>query len=42
MSDVTFDLSNNSMLVHHKKSEPWKITLVDTGEDSETGGRLKE
>ena len=41
MSDVTFDLSNNSMLVHHKKSEPWKITLVDTGEDSETGGRLK-
>tara|TARA_B100000963_G_C22595583_1_gene657672 strand:+ start:161 stop:931 length:771 start_codon:yes stop_codon:yes gene_type:complete len=41
MSDVTFDLSNNSMLVHYKKSEPWKITLVDTGEDSETGGRLK-
>ena len=41
MSDVTFDLLNNSMVVHHKKSEPWKITLVDTGEDTETGGRLK-
>jgi glucose-1-phosphate cytidylyltransferase len=41
MSDVTFDMKNNSMEVHNKKAEPWNVTLVDTGEDTETGGRLK-
>jgi glucose-1-phosphate cytidylyltransferase len=41
MSDVTFDMSNNSMDVHHKNAEPWKVTLVDTGEKTLTGGRLK-
>ena len=41
MSDVTFDISNNSMLVHHQNAEPWKVTLIDTGEDTLTGGRLK-
>ena len=41
MSDVTFDLENNSMKVHNKRAEPWKITLVDTGENTMTGGRLK-
>ena len=41
MSDVTFDMSNNTMSVHHKKAEPWKVTLVDTGENTQTGGRLK-
>jgi len=41
MSDVTFDMSNNSMQVHHKKAEPWKVTLVDTGENTQTGGRLR-
>ena len=41
MSDVTFDMTSNSMTVHHQKAEPWKVTLVDTGEDSLTGGRLK-
>jgi glucose-1-phosphate cytidylyltransferase len=41
MSDVTFDLRNNTMKVHEHKVEPWKVTLVDTGEDSMTGGRLK-
>ena len=40
-SDVTFDMSNNHMEVHHKRVEPWKITLVDTGESTMTGGRLK-
>jgi glucose-1-phosphate cytidylyltransferase len=40
-SDVTFDLNNNSMEIHAKKAEPWRVTLVDTGEDSMTGGRLK-
>lgn len=40
-SDVTIDLSNNSIEVHHKKAEPWKVTLVDTGEETQTGGRLK-
>lgn len=40
MSDVTFDMSNNEMRVHHKRAEPWKVTLVDTGEGSMTGGRL--
>jgi glucose-1-phosphate cytidylyltransferase len=41
MSDVTFDMSNNIMQVHHKKAEPWKVTLVDTGENTQTGGRLR-
>ncbi|MFZ2654182.1 MAG: glucose-1-phosphate cytidylyltransferase [Victivallales bacterium] len=41
MSDVTFDMKDNSMKVHHKHSEPWKVTLVDTGEKTATGGRLK-
>jgi|TARA_B110000438_G_scaffold212726_1_gene204878 glucose-1-phosphate cytidylyltransferase len=40
-SDVTFDMKNNSMQVHHKFAEPWKVTLVDTGLDTMTGGRLK-
>jgi glucose-1-phosphate cytidylyltransferase len=40
MSDVTFDLSSNSMEVHHHYAEPWKVTLVDTGPDTMTGGRL--
>lgn len=42
MSDVTFDLKNNSMQVHHQKAEDWKVTLIDTGENSMTGGRLKK
>ena len=41
MSDVTFDMANNRMEVHHKHAEPWKVTLVDTGEATMTGGRLK-
>jgi len=41
MSDVTFDMATNEMLVHQKKAEPWKVTLVDTGDDTLTGGRLK-
>lgn len=41
MSDVTIDMSKNSIEVHHKKAEPWKVTLVDTGETTQTGGRLK-
>jgi glucose-1-phosphate cytidylyltransferase len=41
MSDVTIDLSSNEIKVHEKKSEPWKITLIDTGENTMTGGRLK-
>ena len=41
MSDVTFDLRNNGMEVHHRKAEPWRVTLVDTGEATLTGGRLK-
>ena len=41
MSDVTFDIENNQYKVHEKKVEPWKVTLVDTGENSMTGGRLK-
>ena len=40
-SDITFDMANNEMHVHQKRAEPWKITLVDTGEHSMTGGRLK-
>ena len=41
MSDVTFDMSENRMTVHNQKAEPWKVTLVDTGDDTMTGGRLK-
>ncbi|WP_027849695.1 glucose-1-phosphate cytidylyltransferase [Marinospirillum minutulum] len=40
MSDITFDMQNNTMEVHNKRAEPWKVTLVDTGEKSMTGGRL--
>lgn len=41
MSDVTFDMINNEMEVHQKKAEHWRVTLVDTGDNSMTGGRLK-
>ncbi|MDP3705987.1 MAG: glucose-1-phosphate cytidylyltransferase [Legionellaceae bacterium] len=41
MSDVTFHMSDNYMEVHERKSEPWRVTLVDTGENTMTGGRLK-
>ncbi|HPZ07509.1 MAG TPA: glucose-1-phosphate cytidylyltransferase [Candidatus Eremiobacteraeota bacterium] len=41
MSDITFDMSQNKMEVHHNYAEPWKITLVDTGEGTLTGGRIK-
>jgi glucose-1-phosphate cytidylyltransferase len=41
MSDVTFDMVNNDMQVHQQKAEPWKVTLVDTGDHTMTGGRLK-
>ena len=41
MSDVTFDLSKNNMEVHQRNTEHWKVTLVNTGEDTMTGGRLK-
>ena len=40
MSDITFDMKKNSMEVHHKSVEPWKVTLVDTGLNTSTGGRL--
>ena len=41
MSDVTFDMLENKMIVHHQKAEPWTVTLVDTGEATMTGGRLR-
>jgi glucose-1-phosphate cytidylyltransferase len=41
MADVTFDLGANSMEVHRHRAEPWKVTLVDTGDNSLTGGRLR-
>lgn len=41
MSDVTFDMSDNRMEVHQGKAEPWRVTLVDTGETTMTGGRLR-
>jgi glucose-1-phosphate cytidylyltransferase len=41
MSDITFDLSSNSMKVHQNTAEPWRVTLVDTGDETMTGGRLK-
>ncbi len=40
MSDVTFDMQNNSMRVHQQHAEPWRVTLVDTGDSTNTGGRL--
>ena len=42
MSDVTFDMSENKMEVHQRHAEPWRVTLVDTGENTMTGGRLKK
>src|SRR3954470_19694202 len=41
MSDVTFDMASNRMEVHQQYADPWKVTLVDTGENTLTGGRLK-
>jgi glucose-1-phosphate cytidylyltransferase len=41
MSDITFDMKNNQIAVHQKRAEPWKVTLVDTGESTMTGGRLR-
>jgi glucose-1-phosphate cytidylyltransferase len=41
MSDVTFDMASNQMRVHEQHAEPWRVTLVDTGDDTLTGGRLK-
>jgi glucose-1-phosphate cytidylyltransferase len=41
MSDVTFDMRHNAMEVHQRNAEPWRVTLVDTGENTLTGGRLK-
>ena len=41
MSDVTFDMASNRMEVHQRYAEPWRVTLVDTGDDTQTGGRLK-
>ncbi|MBF0371339.1 MAG: glucose-1-phosphate cytidylyltransferase [Magnetococcales bacterium] len=41
MADVTFDLANNRSEIHHHTAEPWRVTLVDTGADTMTGGRIK-
>jgi glucose-1-phosphate cytidylyltransferase len=41
ISDVTFDIAKNEMIVHYKKEEPWRVTLIDTGDNTMTGGRLK-
>ena len=41
MSDVTIDMEHNKMEVHQKGAEPWRVTLLDTGEETQTGGRLK-
>lgn len=41
MSDVTFDMKRNRMEVHQEKAEPWRVTLIDTGDETMTGGRLK-
>ena len=40
-TDVTMDLQNNTMVLHEQRTEPWRVTLVDTGADTLTGGRLK-
>jgi glucose-1-phosphate cytidylyltransferase len=42
MSDVTFDMRDNKMEVHQQNAEPWRVTLVDTGEMTQTGGRLRK
>lgn len=42
MSDFTFDMAKNKMEVHHINAEPWRVTLVDTGENTMTGGRIKQ
>lgn len=41
MSDVTFDMGKNQMEVHQRYAEPWRVTLVDTGDETQTGGRIK-
>ena len=41
MSDVTFDMTRNEMEVHHRHAEPWRVTLVDTGQETMTGGRVR-
>src|SRR3978361_1750484 len=41
MSDVTFDITKNQMIVHKKTADPWRVTLVETGENTQTGGRIK-
>lgn len=41
MSDVTFDMEHNRMEIHQRYAEPWRVTLVDTGEETMTGGRIK-
>jgi glucose-1-phosphate cytidylyltransferase len=41
MSDVTFDMATNQMEVHERHAEPWRVTLVDTGDATQTGGRLR-
>lgn len=41
MSDVTFNMQDNTMEVHHRKAEPWRVTLVDTGDETMTGGRIR-
>jgi glucose-1-phosphate cytidylyltransferase len=41
VSDITFDMAHNRMEVHERKAEPWRVTLIDTGDDTMTGGRLK-
>jgi glucose-1-phosphate cytidylyltransferase len=41
MSDVTFDMRDNSKVVHQNAAEPWRVTLVDTGAETQTGGRIK-
>jgi glucose-1-phosphate cytidylyltransferase len=41
LADVTFDLSNNSTTIHHRRAEPWRVTLVETGDNTMTGGRIR-
>src|SRR5437879_3318143 len=41
MSDVTIDIAKNNVEVHSNQAEPWRVTLVSTGDDTQTGGRLK-
>jgi len=41
MSNITFDMRNNEMKIHENNSEPWKVTIVDTGDQTMTGGRIK-